>query len=61
MYLGLCPNCKLDVRGDNVMKEQLGPFLDVRVDNLIPMKLRTTMFSYPNCHIILGISQFVGY
>jgi len=59
--MALCPSCKMDVRGDNVVREQLGPLQDVRVDNIIPMVLRTTMFSCPNCHVILGVSQFVGF
>jgi hypothetical protein len=51
----------MDVRGDNVVKEQLGQLSNVKIDNLIPMTLRTTMYSCPNCHVILGIAQYTGY
>jgi len=47
--MALCPNCKMDVRRDNILKETL----DMGV--LRPV---TTMFSCPNCHIILGIGQY---
>ncbi len=59
--MSLCPNCKQDVRGDNVIMEQLGQMTKVPIDNLIPMKLHTTAFVCPNCHVIIGVAQYVSY
>jgi len=59
--LALCPNCKMDIRGDNVMSEQLGPVLNAVGDSFVELKVRTTMYSCPGCHVIVGIAQYTTY
>jgi uncharacterized protein with PIN domain len=52
MDLALCPNCKRDLQGVYVIKENIegGAF-----------KPLTTMYSCPNCQVILGFSQFTNW
>ena len=47
--MALCPNCKMDVRSENIIREGIdsGAFKPI-----------TTMFSCPNCHVIIGFAQY---
>jgi hypothetical protein len=47
--MALCPNCKMEVGSDNIESERIGSG---------PFKPVTTMFSCPNCHVVIGIAQF---
>lgn len=59
--MALCPNCKGPINGLSIVKEQIDDGQTVKIDNLFPMKVHTTLFSCPNCHIAIGVSQFLSY
>jgi hypothetical protein len=61
--LALCPGCKMDVREDNIVREYIDLGRKARPEPLalISMDVLTTMYSCPNCHIILGIAQHTSY
>lgn len=53
----------MDVRGDNIMREQIDFGRKARSEPLaiISMDVFTTMYSCPNCHIIVGIASYTSY
>jgi len=61
--LALCPNCKGPINGVSIVKEQIddGQTASDEVFALVQMTVHTTLYSCPNCHIALGVSQFTSY
>jgi hypothetical protein len=61
--LALCPNCKIEVSGEDIIREKIddGETARVSLTSMKDMDVHTTMYSCPNCHIILGISQHTGF
>jgi hypothetical protein len=61
--LALCPNCKMDVRGETVIRELIDVGRRARSEPLAitSMDVYTTMYSCPNCHVILGIATYTSY
>ena len=53
--LALCPSCKTEIEGENIRRENMsGGFWKEG-------GVHTTMFSCPNCHVILGFAQYTTY
>jgi hypothetical protein len=61
--LALCPNCKAEVSSENISREVIdyGRKARMTITTMVPMDVNTTMYSCPNCHIILGIAQYSSY
>jgi hypothetical protein len=51
------------VSGEDIIREKIddGETARVSLTSMKDMDVCTTMYSCPNCHIILGISQHTGY
>ena len=61
--MALCPNCKGPINRFSIVKEQIddGQTATDEVLALVQMTVHTTLYSCPNCHIVLGIAQFPSY
>ncbi|MCX6650390.1 MAG: hypothetical protein NT131_01845 [Methanomassiliicoccales archaeon] len=59
--LAICPNCKSEVNGYNILRERIDDGQKAKIDTLISMYVRTTMFSCPNCRAVLGLGQYTSY
>lgn len=61
--MALCPNCKKEVSGEIIIRDNIDNGETVR-NSLASMKnmdVHTTMFSCPNCQVVLGFAQHLSY
>jgi hypothetical protein len=45
----------MDVKGDTIIRERIDAGLRAE------FRVHTTMYSCPNCHVILGVAQYTTY
>ena len=49
--LVICPNCKMDVGKETIVREKIGSGIWKEGD------IHKTIFFLPSCHVVLGIAQ----
>lgn len=61
--MALCPNCKKEVNGENIIREKIdnGETVRTSLTSMKNMEVNTTMFSCPNCKVMLGIAQYLSF
>jgi hypothetical protein len=61
--LALCPNCKVEVNGENIIREKIdnGETVRTSLTSMKNMDVNTTMFSCPNCKVVLGMGQYLSF
>jgi hypothetical protein len=61
--MALCPNCKKDVNGENIIREKIDDGETARTSqtSIRNMDVHTILFSCPNCHVVLGVSQYLSH
>jgi hypothetical protein len=61
--LALCLNCKMEVNGENIIREKIddGETVRTAMTSMKNMDVNTTMFSCPNCKAVLGFAQYLSF